>query len=138
MADPLKTLLDGLKVKWDAEATLSVLNGYWLHEKPPDLDVGFPYYVLVPQPSQLWGYTCTSKIWEHTLEMRAYAATPAVTGTALEVVTAIFDADAFTLTLADSHKFIASRRIQAAFSNPGKEVEYAAARYRMQTSEPRA
>jgi len=136
MADPLKTLIDGLKVHWDANVTLSVLKLY-LDEKPADLSVGFPYYVLKLEPSTLLGYTSAGKIWNHTLEVRAYAATTAVAGTALEVVTDIYDADAFTLTLADSHKFTSSRRIQAAFPNAGKEVDSALARYRMQTWQPR-
>lgn len=136
-ADPLKVLLAGLQTKWEAESTLQDLNGLYLHEKPPDLSVGFPYYVAIPESSSLWGTSTQSRLWDHTVEIRAYHRTPEDAATAIAVVTGVFDPKAFTLTLSDSHTFIMARRLRAEFSNPGKEVEYGAARYRFMTSEPR-
>jgi len=138
MADSLKVFLDGLQDAWDAEASLSSLNGLYLHEKPPELSVGFPYYVLLPDPGVVWGTTAQSRIWEFEVEIRAYHSTPAAAAAALATVSAILDADTFTLTLSDSHDFVMCRRISAEAASPGKEVSYSSARYRFMTSEPRS
>lgn len=137
MSDSLKTLLEGIQTKWAEEVNLMSLNGPDLHEQPPGQFTIFPYYVIVPEPSVLWGTTSTSRVWNHVLDLRAYDRTPELAVAAIEIVQEVFDADDFTLALDDGHQFVMARRENVRLANAGKEIELAACRYRFQTSQPR-
>jgi hypothetical protein len=138
MADALKNTLEAIQTVFASQVALMSVAGLYLHEKPPGVGEGAPYYVVKSEPSVLWGTTSTSRIWNHVITFHVYGRTPEQASDAAEILTNIFDADSFTMPLADGHRFISARRIGTSHEAPGKEVARSTVRYRIQTSEPRS
>lgn len=137
MADSLHELIKGLKTLWDAESSLSTINGPYRHQKPPNLSIGFPYVVVDDQGSDLLGYTCQSQIWIHRIIFRVFHRTPELAAASLALIRAVFDSDSLSLTLASGHSFISCRPTTIAYEDKDKEVESAETAYEFQMNQTR-
>jgi hypothetical protein len=106
MAEPLGTLLKGLKAKWDT-ATPSLGAPLYLGEKPTDEEANpasgtqFPYAIFPPDLcyATTLSYTTATILTELMVVFRLYQTTPEGCKTLADAVKAIFDSDGLTLTL---------------------------------------
>ena len=136
-ADPLYNLLKALKTKWDATAALtSVFNGPHLHEKPPNISIGFPYVAITTSPSNLVLESCESQVWEHSISFYLYDDTDAKVGGHAGTVKTVFDSNSLSLTMVEG-KFVSLRAGAVTYTQEDKKFKRVQLEYTIRTSNDR-
>lgn len=135
--DPLHVLLVGLKTAWTAAgATLSSINGPHRAEKPPIVADGFPYVVVVAEPSICVQWTCDNEYWEHEVTFWVYNKTPETTAGNAATIRGVFDDEQQVITLS-SGSIVRKRSERSEHVQLDKDIWRVSVPYSFLTSRPR-
>lgn len=136
--DPLDVLVKAIKTAWTANAaTLTTLGTPTRSEKPPIVSSGFPYVVIVTEPSVLDRWACDNEYWDHSVRFWAYDITPELCATHANLIRSVFDPESLTLTLSVG-SVIRKRSSRSEYVQQDQNVWRASVPYDFYTSRPRS